>query len=299
MAARYWQGSAQSCCKTAFMEAARIITSASNYRSMKHLLTFLLVLGSALAQNPAPASPSPAIPVDQENARKAKAILDQGIKALGGDAYMNIQTISQEGRTYSFHLGQPNSAGTVFWRFYQFPDKDRVEITKKRDIAAVFVGDQGYEITYKGTRKQDAKDVADYLRRRHYSLDWVLRKWLQEPGVALFYEGPTVAEQKQVEQITIMNAGNEGVTLYLDANTHLPVKKSFSWRDPTDKQRNVEDEVYDNYRQIQGIMAPFSVTRFYNGDMENQRFLTSVSFNQPLKDSLFDVSMPSKVPAKH
>jgi hypothetical protein len=266
---------------------------------MKYLLICLLLLASTLAQNAAPAASSTAIPVDQENARKAKALLDQAIKALGGDAYMHIKTISQEGRTYSFHLGQPNSAGTVFWRFYEFPDKDRVEITKKRDIAAVFVGDQGYEITYKGTRKQDAKDVADYLRRRHYSLDWVLRKWLQEPGVALFYEGPTVAEQKQVEQVTIMNVANEGLTLYLDTNTHLPVKKTFSWRDPTDKQRNIEDEVYDNYRQIQGIMAPFSITRFYNGDMENQRFLTSVSFNQPLKDSLFDVSMPSKAPAKH
>ena len=77
-----------------------------------------------------------------------------------------------------------------------------------------------------------------------------------------------------------MNANNEGVTLYLDTNTHLPVKKTFSWRDPTDKQRNIEDEVYDNYRPTQGIMTPFSITRFYNGDMSNQRFLNSVSYNQ-------------------
>jgi len=264
---------------------------------MKHLLTIVLLLGTAFAQNAAPASPT-AIPVDQENARKAKALIDQAIQALGGDAYLNIQDISQEGRTYSFHLGQPNSVGTIYWRFYKFPDKDRVEVTKKRDIIAVFNGDQGYEITYKGTRKQDAKDVSDYLRRRHYSLDWVLRKWLKEPGVALFYEGPTVAEQKSVEQVTIMNASNEGVTLYLDVNNHLPIKKTFSWRDPTDKQRNIEDEVYDNYRPVQGIMTPFSITRFYNGDMENQRFLTSVSFNQNLSDSLYDASVPSKAAAK-
>lgn len=264
---------------------------------MKHLLIILLLLGAAFAQNATPAA-STAIPVDQENARKAKALIDQAIQALGGDAYLNIQDISQEGRTYSFHLGQPNSVGTVYWRFYKFPDKDRVEVTKKRDIIVVFNGDQGYEITYKGTRKQDPKDVSDYLRRRHYSLDWVLRKWLKEPGVALFYEGSTVAEQKPVEQVTIMNAGNEGLTLYLDANSHLPVKKTFSWRDPTDKQRNIEDEVYDNYRPVQGIMAPFSITRFYNGDMENQRFLTSITFNQNLSDSLYAASVPSKVPAK-
>ena len=29
-------------------------------------------------------------------------------------------------------------------------------------------------------------------------------------------------------------------------------------------------------------MTPFSVTRFYNGDMSNQRFLNSVSYNKGL-----------------
>lgn len=280
------------------LQAATIVQPASNQGTMKHLLALLLLLSVALAQSNPTAASSQGIPVDQENARKAKALIDQAIQALGGNAYLNIQDISQEGRTYSFHLGQPNSVGTIFWRFYKFPDKDRIEITKKRDIVAVFNGDQGYEITYKGTRKQDAKDVSDYVRRRHYSLDWVLRKWLKEPGVALFYEGPAVAGEKPVEQVTVMNASNEGVTLYFDSNTHLPVKKTFSWRDPTDKQRNVEDEVYDNYRLIQGIEAPFSVTRYYNGDMENQRFLTSVSFNQNLSDSLFDASVTSKAAPK-
>jgi hypothetical protein len=48
---------------------------------------------------------------------------------------------------------------------------------------------------------------------------------------------------------------------------------------------------------MQGIMTPFSITRFYNGDMENQRFLTSVTFNQNLNDSLFDASVPAKPPS--
>ena len=64
-----------------------------------------------------------------------------------------------------------------------------------------------------------------------------------------------------------MNAHNEGVTMYVDIDDHLPVKKSFSWRDTTDKERNIEDEVYDNYREVQGVMTPHTVTRFYNGEM--------------------------------
>jgi hypothetical protein len=257
---------------------------------MKILLSILLLTALALGQTEM-APPSTSVPVDQENARKAKAVLGQAIQALGGSAYLNLQDMTQEGRNYSFYHGRPNSLGIVFWRFYKYPDKDRIELTKKRDVIYVYNGDKGYEITYKGTRAEDPKDLADYLRRRHFALDQVLRKWLGEPGVALFYEGQTVAEGKSVDQVTVMNVHNEGVTLYLDISDHLPVKKTFSWRDPTDKQRNVEDEAYDNYRVVQGLPTPYTVTRFYNGDMSGQRFMTAVSYNQGVSDSQFNASI--------
>jgi len=258
---------------------------------MKHVLFVLSLAAFGWGQAAPSSAAAPVSPVAQQNALKAKAVIEQGIEALGGPAYMNIQEISQEGRTYGFHLGRPNGVGTVFWRFYRYPDKDRIELTKKRDVIYVYNGDKGYEITYKGTRSDDPKTVADTLRRRHYALDWVLRHWLTEPGVALFYDGQAVADQKNCDQVTIMNSHDEAVTLYFDIETHLPVKKSFSWRDPNDKQRNVEDEDYDAYRAAGGIMTPFTITRFYNGDMSNQRFLTSVTYNEGLKDSLFDASV--------
>jgi hypothetical protein len=260
---------------------------------MKYFLFPVLFAAIAFGQaNPsAPATSAQSAPVDQENSRKAKALLDQMLEALGGNAYLNIEDISQEGRTYSFHLGISEGVGVVFWRFYKFPDKERVELTKKRDVVYVYRGDRGFEITYKGTREDEPKSVSDYVRRREYSLDWVIRKWLSEPGIALFYEGHTIAAQKDAEQVTIMDASNQSVTLSIDASTHLPVKKTYSWRDPTDKQRNVEDEVYDNYRPVQGVMTPFSITRFYNGDMASQRFLNSVSFNKGLSDSMFSADV--------
>lgn len=265
---------------------------------MKPFFAVLLLSILTFAQaGSTPAAPS--IPVDQENARKAKTLLDQMIQALGGQAYLNYQNVMQEGRTYSFHLGQPTGAGTQFWRFYEYPDKERVELTKKRDVAYVFNGDKAYEVTYKGARDADPKEAADYLRRREYSLEWIVRKWLNQPGIALFYEGEAVAAQKPADQVTIMDSKDRAVTLYLDTTTHLPIKKSFSWRDPTDKQRNIEEEVWDNYRPVQGMMAPFSITRFYNGDMSNQRFLTTVKFNQTLNQSMFEASALNKQAEKH
>ncbi len=98
-----------------------------------------------------------------------------------------------------------------------------------------------------------------------------------------------------------MNTKNESVTLYLDTTTHIPIKKTFSWRDPTDKLLNTEEEVYDAYRPTQGIMTPYSVTRFYNGDMSNQRFLNTVSYNGGLNDSMFQAKAtyePGALPGK-
>lgn len=278
---------------------------------MKSLILVLLFSTLAGAQGITPEqttappsnqnAPSPSnVPTDQENARKARALLDQAIQALGGQAYLTFVDMTQQGRTYSFYHGQPNSAGILFWRFYKFPDKERVEITKQRDIAYVITGDKGYEITYKGTTSQDAKVLADSLRRRAHSIEWVLRKWLGDPNVALFYDGPAVAAEKPTDQITIMRQ-DDSVTIYLDSNNHLPVKRSFSWRDPTDKLRNTEDEVYDNYRPVGAIKTPFSITRFLNGDMSNQRFLNSVSFNSGLSDAMFEASItyePGRPPGK-
>jgi len=267
---------------------------------MKYALIAFLLTVLAFGQDTAPAGPGDAnsssssipaqsVPIDKANSQRAKGVLDQAIFALGGQAYLSVTDMKSEGRGYSFHHGQPNSLGTVFWRFRKFPDKDRVELTKKRDIIQIYNGDKGYEITYKGVRDLDPKDQLEpYLRRRHYSLDIVMREWLNQPGIALFYEGQTVAAQKETEQVTIMNNKNEAVTLYIDIMTHLPVKKSFSWRDPTDKERNVEEEIFDNYRLIQNILTPFDTTRLFNGEMSAQTFLTGASYNQGLSDSLFD-----------
>jgi hypothetical protein len=252
-----------------------------------------------------PATPAQPITLDkiaQENADKARALIEQGIKALGGETYLTIRDLEQQGRTYGFHAGRPTGGGGPFWSFSEFPDKERVELTKERDIAEVFVGNRGYEITYKGPRQLENKDLEDYLRRRRFSLDAVLRTWVNDPSVLLLYDGDAIAAQHPSLKVTLTNAQNESVSLFFDIDTHLPIKKSFEWRDPVDRQKNLEEEVYDNYKPVSGIMAPYSVTRFFNGDMSNQRFLNSVTINQGLNQAMFDPKSgydPNKVkPAK-
>jgi hypothetical protein len=287
------------------MQRIELFRASKFLKAMRRLFLVLMLTMTALGQSASSGPPvqqsAPGAPVAQENAAKAKALLDQAIQALGGNAYLNLHDMTQQGRTYSFHRGDPTSAGVLFWRFVEFPDKERIELTKQRDVAYVYNGLKGYEITFKGTASLDPKTMADYLRRRDHSLDTVLRQWINQPGVALFYEGAAVAADKPAEQVSILTAKNDGVTLYLDSNTHLPIKKMYTWRDPTDNLPNKEEEIYDAYRPTQGIMTPYSVTRFYNGEMSNQRFITTVSYNNSFNEAMFAAKTtydPNTLPEK-
>ena len=252
-----------------------------------------------------PPSPAAAVPADQQNAMKAREIVEQGIKALGGENYLNIHDREQQGRVYGFHHGRASGGGTLFWSFFEYPDKERVELTRERDIAELYVGDKAWEITYKGPHPQEEKDRADYARRHHLSIDTILRTWVKDPTVVMLFEGNAIAAQHTSYQVTLINSHDESVTLYFDIDSHLPVKKSFEWRDPVDRQKNLEEEVYENYRLVSGIMTPYNITRFFNGDMSNQRFLNSVTFNQPLDEAMFDPNSgydpnkPDKSKKKH
>jgi hypothetical protein len=125
------------------------------------------------------------------------------------------------------------------------------------------------------------------MLRRHYALEIVLRQWLNDPGTALFYEGPTLSENHSVERVTIMTSKSESVTLLIDSSSHLPVKKTFIIRDPQTRDRDAIDEIYDNWKKIDGVNTPYNTLVTYNGDLYRQYYVNTITFNSHLADSLF------------
>ncbi len=220
--------------------------------------------------------------------QKAKQVLDDMIRALGGETYLNLRTMTTEGRSYSFWRGQPSGMGVVFWRFWEWPDKDRVELTKQRDVVELNVGDKGYEITYKGTATQDPKQVEDYLRHRNHSLETVVRQWLPAPGTMILYSGTSIVEQNLADEVTVLNEQNDSVTISVDPRSHLPVRKTYSYRDPIDRQKDDDTEIFSNYRLVDGVNTPYSVVRLQNGEMRGQRFVNNVTYNTELAPTLFE-----------
>jgi hypothetical protein len=257
------------------------------------LLVILLLATIAVAQTPAPtASQTPASATTQDpNAKKARDLVDKMIAAMGGPAFLKYETKTEEGRTYGFYKGESKGVGNLYWRFWKWPDKDRTEYTKKRDIAIIHNGEQGYEITYKGVAFEEQETLEGYQRRRPFTVERVTREWINDPGVIFLYEGTAVADQKLAHQVSLINKKNQQVTLFIDANSNLLVKKSFTWRDPKYKDKNEEAETFGNFRMIQGVQTPLVYARILNGELTSQRFMTKVSYNSPLSESLFDVKV--------
>ncbi len=220
---------------------------------------------------------------------KVRAVLDAMVKALGGEAWLNLQGSELIGRTSAFYQGQSTGEITDFFDYRAYPDHERVELGKKRQVVEIINGSEGWEITYRGKRALPKDQLDDSLRRRGHSVEVAVRKWLKEPGLLLVYGGQETVERHLADKITLISATNDAITIDTDAETHLPLRRSFEWRDPLYKDKNQELEEYDDYHTINGIATPFNITRFHNGDMTNQRFLYNAVYSGAVPAELFNV----------
>jgi hypothetical protein len=224
-----------------------------------------------------------------QNTQKARTILNAMIQALGGDAWLNMQNSMEQGHVAAFFHNQPDLGTTELWQFHAWPDRDRVEVTKHRDVVEFYIGREGWEVTYRGKKPMQKDLLDDFLRRRDHSIETVVKVWLKDPQTILVYEGQGMAERHMAEQVTLISSKNESVTIQTDEETHLPLRRSFQWRDPVYKDKNTEAEEYDDYHTVDGFPTPFSITRFKNDEMVRQYYVTKAEYNRPLPGDFWDV----------
>ncbi len=229
-----------------------------------------------------------------QNAKKARVVLDQMIQALGGPAWLNQKNVMRQGQVAAFFHGRPDVGTTEYFEFHQWPDHDRTEFTKHRDVVQFYIGRTGEEVTYKGKAALPQEQVDDFLRRRDHSIETVIKKWLPDPNTILVYEGQRLAERHLADQVTLISADNEAVTIQMDTQTHLPLRRTFQWRDPIYKDKNTDAEEYDDYHDMEGFPTPFTISRYKNDDETRQYYLLHVKYNQDLSPDFWDVDAATK-----
>lgn len=249
------------------------------------LLVMLAALHPAGAQNEDAAA----------NQKKAKATLDAMVAALGGQRWLTLVSSMQQGRTSGFYQGKPTGATAEFYEIQKFPDQTRIELGKKRDVVEIITGDEAWEITYRGKKELPKDQIQELMRRHDHSIRIAMTSWLNDPKTLLIYGGQNLVERHLADQVTLINAENDSITIQADAENHLPIRRSYQWRDPLYKDKNTDAEEYEDYHTVDGLPTPFTVTRYHNGDMTNQRFLIRAAYDIPLTPDMFN---PDQAAAK-
>ena len=222
------------------------------------------------------------------NQKKARETLDAMVTALGGQRWLTLTSTMQQGRTSGFYQGKPTGATSDFYEIQKFPDQTRIELGKKRDVLEIINGDQVWEVTYKGKKELPKDQVQELIRRRNHSIQTAMRVWLKDPRTVLIYGGQSLVERHLADQTTLINAENDSITIQTDAETHLPLRRSYQWRDPLYKDKNSDAEEYDDYHLVEGLPTAYTLTRYHNDDMTNQRFLFRAAYDIPLTPDMFN-----------
>jgi hypothetical protein len=90
------------------------------------------------------------------------------------------------------------------------------------------------------------------------------------------------------DKVTVLSPNNDAVTIEMDVNTHLPLRRTFTYRNQQFKDRDEDAEEYDDYHTIQGLPTAFMITRYKNGDMTGQRYYVKVQYNVGIGNDMFD-----------
>src|SRR5271163_3797322 len=225
--------------------------------------------------------------IAKANEKKARATLSSMIDALGGDRWLSLKDETFAGRTSTFYQGKPTGGIGDYFDYRRFPDQERINFGKKQDVAEFFLGASGWEVTYRGKRPLEQDQIDDFLRRRDHSVETAVRVWLKDPNTIVIFDKQSLVERHLADQVTLIDPQNDSITLEMDSQTHLPLRRSFKWRDPLYKALNEEE--YDDYHTVDGIATAYTTTRFHNDDMTNQRYIFKAAYNTSLPDSMFDV----------
>ena len=222
---------------------------------------------------------------------QAVLVLSQSVDTLGGrnlgairDTYAELTVKTRDGDQFSYYSATLKTLGNKKWR---------IESQDPQGPSVFIVNDgRGQLAAGAETESFSGLSVAE-AGNWLIPLFSILSDW-RDPNLRIEYQG---AEQGgsihhiRVQRVT-ENKGWEEVfrpsDLYLDAQTLLPVKLTYSLHPPANLLVDIPVEVeYSQYRNISGILVPFHVTYSIRGRLMLEYNFTSFAVNQGASEADF------------
>ena len=245
------------------------------------LVCLLLSVPASQAQNAA---------VDE----KSQKIIDRGIEVLGGQAYLNVQTVFGKGFYSDFKDGAPQ-VPVRFLDYLAYPDRERTEFTSLgiRNIQTN-VGDTGwmFDGAVKKISDQTPTQVEEFRRAMRTTFDNLLRGWWKDEGGKITYAGRREAGlAKRNETVRLTYPNGFWIEYEFGARDGMPAKIIYKRmrKDPDsgDQVETTEEEHFMRFVDIGGIQAPWIIDRFINGKQTARINYEQVQYNQKFPDTLW------------
>lgn len=237
---------------------------------------------------------------------RGKRVVDEALKALGGERFLAMKDRVESGRAYSFYREQLTglARATIYTRYLRRPEppvpgklfvRERQAFGKDQDYAVIFDEEKAFSITFRGARPMPAEAVDRYRDTTLHNVFYVLRQRLGEPDLILESQGTDVIDNQPLEIVDIVDAANQTVKVYFHFSTKLPYRQVFHRRDPKTKFRHQEVTQFSKYRDAGGVQWPFVIQRHRDGEKIFEIYSDSVTINQELSDELFTLPANLKV----
>src|SRR4051794_19538123 len=233
--------------------------------------------------------------------QRGKRVVDDALKAVGGDAYLAMQDRVESGRAYSFYREKLEglSIAKIYTR-YLTPQPGKISVRERQNFgkdeyAGILFNEQGgWEITFRGARPLEAKRLENWRDGTLRNIFYILRQRLKEPGMDFYSRGSDLYENRPVEIVDITDSNGLIVTVYFSQSNKLPVRQTLKRRNLDYKDFDNEETLFAKYRDIGGgVMWPMSIRRQRNGEKLYEIYSESVQINKNLKDDLF--TLPAKI----
>lgn len=257
-------------------------------------LLMCLLCFPTLAQEKTATTPQATGPAIEE---KAEKVLQRAIGAMGGSAYLNVQSSVGRGLFTPFRDGV-SGIPSAFIDYIVYPDRERTEFRGGGSrVIQTNTGDTGwlYDGAAKTLKDMTPKQVADFKLAMRTNVDNLLRGVWRKEGARITYAGRREAGlAKRNEAVRVTYPDGFSVDFEFSAQDGLPAKILYK-RTNSEGEEITEEDRLAQFVNTNGISSPFVIDHYAAGIQTSRINYESIAFNTQLSDTLF--TRPASVKA--
>jgi hypothetical protein len=225
---------------------------------------------------------------------KAEQIVQKGIQAIGGPAYLGIQTVIGRGFFTEYRDGR-SGVPVRFIDYIAYPDRERTEFSGSGNrTIQTNDRDQGwlFDAAAQTIKDQTPLQVAEFKTGMRSGLENILRGWWRKEGATLSYVGRREAALgRRNEVVKLAYPDGFWVEYEFAALDGVPAKAIYKRKqknlDTDEMEETSEEDRFLRPLPASGVTAFFVIDHYRNGTQTSRINYESIEFNKPIADALF------------